>query len=236
MNQQSFRKPHLCFSGNLSCSGCAPCDACLEKVRTYVLPMAMSNAGFAGSPEQARAFFESYNRLGWPRLQEAMLREAHVPGPAGDPGLRGQYLITDIAAIIAELEMYRAEARTRMAMNMSANMPPPAPPSEPAQQHFPMPDYGAPPPNPFAPTLNGADPHRTNGQHLTSEVEEASPLIPIPIPVGPALTVEDIASAAIPARMEPVMEPVMSPERVSLGNVMTVPPGMEHHLTPEEKS
>lgn len=101
MNQpETLKKPHICFSGSLSCSGCAPCDSCLEKVRTYVLPVAMNAAGFAGSRQQALVFFDAYMRGGWPRLHDAMLR---------DPALNGTFQVTDMAALVEELASLRAQ-------------------------------------------------------------------------------------------------------------------------------
>lgn len=36
---------HVCYSGDMSCSGCKPCMACLQAVRSRVLPRAMFLAG-----------------------------------------------------------------------------------------------------------------------------------------------------------------------------------------------
>lgn len=190
--------PHVCFGSNLSCSGCRPCPACLERVRSYVLPVAMAAAGFAGSREQAMAFFDAYTRAGWPRLHAAMHGE-----------LAGQFQIADIASLMGELEMYRAEARARdAAMNQSAAEPEASPPF-------------APPPGSaaFEPTLNGAMPPMP-----PEMVSPPSPPSPSPSAVKP-LDAQDIAAAAVPASASP------SPNGVSFGNVMHVPPGMEHHLT-----
>lgn len=49
-----------CFSGDPSCTGIAPCDACAKAVNTRVLPKAMIAGGFNGSIEQANRFFEAY--------------------------------------------------------------------------------------------------------------------------------------------------------------------------------
>lgn len=194
--------PHVCFGSNLSCSGCRPCAACLERVRTYVLPVAMAAAGFAGSREQAMAFFDAYTRVGWPRLHSAMHGE-----------LAGQFQIADIASLMGELEMYRAEARAREA---AMNQGPPET-NEPLSPPFASPP--APTPSPFAPTLNGAQP---------PEPPMADPSVGSPIK---PIQAEEIAAAAVPA----AGVPVPTANGVSFGNVMHVPPGMEHHLPPNGK-
>lgn len=50
-----------CFSGDPSCTGIAPCDACAEAVNTRVLPKAMVAGGFNGSIEIASRFFDAYS-------------------------------------------------------------------------------------------------------------------------------------------------------------------------------
>lgn len=135
-------KPHMCFSGTPSCSGCAPCDACLQHVRSYVIPVAMAAAGYGADQQRAYAFFDAYTRAGWPRLQEAMLRDPRVQGPLGDPGLLGSYAITDIVSDLQELEMYRTEARSRQASMQTSPSPGSAPWN--GNGEVPGPSYGMP--------------------------------------------------------------------------------------------
>lgn len=49
-----------CLSGDDSCTGIAPCDACEEAIYTRVLPRAMMAGGFNGSKEIAGAFFSAF--------------------------------------------------------------------------------------------------------------------------------------------------------------------------------
>ena len=260
----------MCFSGTPSCSGCAPCDACLQHVRSYVIPVAMAAAGYGADQQRAYAFFDAYTRAGWPRLQEAMLRDPRVQGPLGDPGLLGSYAITDIVSDLQELEMYRTEARARQASNevpgpsygmpnspMGAmypgilpgyapgSMPGPAegmPTSPYGAPPDPISPYGAPPVpsasasplvNPMAPTLNGAPfvPQPMPNPAASPEYPTSSPS-PYTPPAAPPdsrplvqkMDAEDIAAAASSA-----------PQNHVLGNVMHVPPGMEHHLPTDKK-
>lgn len=257
MNQPPLPpKPHMCFSGSLACSGCAPCDACLHYVRTYVLPPAMGAAGFAGDAAQAQRFFEAYTQQGWPRLQEAMHRPPHIPGPVGDPGLLGHFAVNDVSqlpALLKELEVLRAEAHAQNSAPAVAPFSPGMPgvmatgnsggnsPSYAGPNAFLYP-MGPPVPSPlasgasFATVPSGTGFVHPPGPYVaggSGAANPAAPTINAASPTGspvvsprasePALTeemdAEDIAAASLPAS-----------RGVSLGNVMTVPPGMEHHL------
>jgi hypothetical protein len=49
-----------CLSDDPSCTGIVPCEACERMRRTQILPAAMVAAGFNGSPQVAKMFFDGY--------------------------------------------------------------------------------------------------------------------------------------------------------------------------------
>lgn len=92
--------PHVCLSGSWWCSGCNPCEPCLDLQMQMVLPSAMMAAGFNGNAQQADAFFEGY-KLGWRKLQQTMSHE---------PRLRSMLQIGDTSRLPEHVSLQAAYA------------------------------------------------------------------------------------------------------------------------------
>lgn len=124
---------HVCFSGNLACSGCNPCPACLDQVRSRVLPTAMISGGFNQSPEQAGAFFQGF-AAGWQQLQQAMVH---------DPAVSQHLRLIDVAEIIEQLRPVSAPLHevARQQAPQQPQEPNMMPPQGPAPQPPPTPRY-----------------------------------------------------------------------------------------------
>lgn len=105
---------HICFSGNLTCSGCNPCERCAAFVRQFVLPAAMVAGGFNQNPAQAQAFFQGY-QLGWQRFQQTIV---------SDPRFMQELKVTDLSPLFKQEERQPSPAPPQMA---------PLPPQEPPQ-------------------------------------------------------------------------------------------------------
>lgn len=61
---------HYCFSGETSCSGCNPCNACAERVENEVLPMGIVAAGQGGALLQlVHVFAGALENLGYDAVQ-----------------------------------------------------------------------------------------------------------------------------------------------------------------------
>ena len=74
-----------CLSGDLSCSGVEPCNACYVKVRDRVITFAMVAGGFNGDATQASNFLQGYADA-WLRLHEE-LPPIEIEEPEEGPSL-----------------------------------------------------------------------------------------------------------------------------------------------------
>lgn len=74
-----------CLSGELACTGIAPCERCEHAMLTRVLPAAMVAGGFNGSVEVAQAFFLSYKEAHRRILDAARVQLAAAAPPAEEP-------------------------------------------------------------------------------------------------------------------------------------------------------
>lgn len=237
MPPQQVPLQHVCFSGTITCSGCMPCDACALQVKQAVLPMAMQAAGFNGSYEQAKTFFQGY-MYGWIKLHEAM---------NSDPMIRRQLQIMDVSGLI-QLAQQHAQQAHMMQMQQQQRVAaqawqhegyPASPHGNPPMFAYgpngePLPINGSPPipspsledekfeqmaketpavldPNVFNEMMNGGS--RKQGTPVESRraTVEAERLTNLVQPMDP----EDIAASTTP------IKPVV------LGNVMQVPKDYE---------
>jgi hypothetical protein len=121
---------HLCLSGSLACSGCNPCQDCLEEVRHTVLPSAAYAAGFNRDPQQWGACLEGYMR-GWDTLQ----RRFHEDG-----ALQARLHLRDVSQLQAMAPAVHLDG---------SPIEPPVPPVPPG--YYGMPPQGPPPPYGAAP-------------------------------------------------------------------------------------
>ena len=124
------RRYHICFSGDLSCSGCNPCDACKHWNARLVLPVAMIAGGFNGSAQQAQAFFQGHES-GQRRMAQEIVT---------DPEVRKAVHATDLAHVVRLPQPPQQEPQS----------PPPWPhgaPPPPPQGYMQGPPIGYPPPN-----------------------------------------------------------------------------------------
>lgn len=114
MNNQPQRMippPHVCFSGTLSCSGCNPCERCLEYVQRFVLPVAMMYGGLNQNPQQANAVFQGFI-VGWQQFHVRLSQ---------DRQLQQELKVTDLSQVYRQEGLPQQQTQPQIPQPFIAN-------------------------------------------------------------------------------------------------------------------
>lgn len=224
---------HICFSGQLTCSGVNPCDECAQVVKANVLVMALMEeqrvlaidlqaALQQGRPLNLQLLAETFFRTvanAYRQLHTAMMQE---------PPERRPFRIANISAILEAAEAYRAlmiaqqqAAQATQQQPINAGVAPVAPAkvamAEPIREAAPA---AAPPPMPnlsaVIPQAQSPNDMMKTALEIKGDVITVSPEpSPVPpaaeaphrVPSGPAvskpITEDDFRKAAPPAPSSP---------------------------------
>lgn len=201
--EQAQRRPHLCFGGDLACSGCMPCTNCMIVTRDVVISHVLAATQAITTPEQAIAAYQAYQTTAWQMMADLMMRH---------PAFVNRFTQTPVHALLAEVTALRQEVSVLrpLAGNLiqgevidtslvePVEAPIPAQANEESQL-------------PVSVVAVASEPIVT--PHSSQPQEPVSVSLP-------EITVEDVIAAAVPAPTK----------GVSLGSVMQVPPELQHQL------